>query len=73
MRFDNGTGGDVVEERLQDPRPITDTERLDFICAGASVVQHIESGRECWYCRHPGGESEGSTMREALDNAIRQA
>jgi len=28
-------------------------------------------GRERWVCRHPDGESEGLTMREALDNAIR--
>lgn len=71
MTFDNGTGGDVVLEELQGTPAITDTHRVDFITAGASVVQLIEDGRERWVCRHPDGESEGSTMREALDNAIR--
>ena len=70
MEFDHGTGGAIVTEMLQGPAPITDTDRLDFICAGASVVQLIEGGRERWVCRHPDGETEGATMRDALDNAI---
>lgn len=43
------------------------TPSVDFVAAGASVVQLIESGRERWICRHP----DGATMRDAIDNAIR--
>lgn len=74
MRFDNGTGGDVVTVGLQYPRPITDTERLDFLAAGAFIVQEIEDGVERWRCQYGIGQFvTGASLREALDEAIRHA
>lgn len=72
MEFDNGTGGDVLEEPLQAPTKVTDTERVDFVAQGAYVGQTITDGVERWHCIHGiDKRSDGATMREAIDNAIR--
>lgn len=72
MEFDNGTGGDIVVESLSVPPAITDTERVDFIAAGAFVGQEIADGVERWHCCHGIDQrAEGATMREAIDNAKR--
>ena len=72
MEFDNGTGGEVLTATLQEPPAITDTERVDFIADGAFVGQEIANGVERWHCVHSIDQrAEGTTMREAIDNAIR--
>lgn len=72
MEFDNGTGGDVLEATLQEPAKVTDTERVDFIADGAFVGQEIANGVERWHCCYGiDKRSEGATMREAIDNAVR--
>jgi len=72
MEFDHGTGGDILTATLQGRPAITDTERVDFIAAGAFVGQEITDGVERWHC-HYGIDQRagGSSMREAIDNAIR--
>ncbi len=74
MRFDNGTGGDVVVESLADPRPISDTERLDFLAAGAFVGQEIADGVARWFVVFDIDKRvDGDSLRDALDGAIRHA
>lgn len=44
----------------------------DFIADGAFVGQEIDNGVERWHCCYGiDKRSEGATMREAIDNAVR--